>query len=151
MSERGIRSSLRDGWPAPANVDRSPLTFVAGPGLPQGHQRVDGHERDCGDDERYYDSLFHATLTGVIRSRAADDLYPGIGNQRVTVQRAYSGSRGALGSLTGTGAEGRGPIFGSATYPRCPAVSLSEPAHHSCSREFAGSALRDKYLPSPDK
>jgi hypothetical protein len=47
-------------WPVPANVDRSPLTFVAGPGLPQGHQRVDGHERD---DERYCDSLFHATLS----------------------------------------------------------------------------------------
>jgi hypothetical protein len=48
-------------------------------------------------------------------------------------------------------AEGEDPIVGSATYPRGPAVSLSDPPHHPCSREFAGSALRDKYMPSPDK
>jgi hypothetical protein len=57
-------------------VDRIPSTarFVAGPGLPQCHQRIDGHERERGDYERYCDSLFHATLSaaGPIRSRTAE-------------------------------------------------------------------------------
>jgi hypothetical protein len=112
MSERGVRSSLRDGWPAPANVDRSPLTFVAGPSLPQGHQRVDGHERD---EERYCNGSCDAE-----RGQASfvpgqpTAFIPALETSAVTVQRAYSGSRGDLGALTGAGCRRARTLFSEA-------------------------------------